>query len=88
MVMSERSVCIVLVCTSAVCVCVCVCLLQDSFSVEIDADTVRRTLAQWRAISFPKGAENVLPEGADGERERVQLATQVCMHRVWGWVGG
>ena len=57
--------------------------------MELDGDTVRRTLAQWRAISFPKGAENVPPEGADEEWEKVQLATQVCMHHmyVWGGVG-
>ena len=57
--------------------------------MELDGDTVRRTLAQWRAISFPKGAENVPLEGAD-EWEKVQLAAQVCMHHVhvgWG-VGG
>ena len=50
--------------------------------MELDGDTVRRTLAQWRAISFPKGAENVPPEGADEEWEKVQLATQVCMHHM------
>ena len=57
--------------------------------MELDGDTVRRTLAQWRAISS-KGAENVPPEGADEEWEKVQLATQVCIHHVhvgWG-VGG
>lgn len=55
--------------------------------MELDGDTVRRTLAQWRAISFPKGAENVPPEGADEEWEKVQLATQVCIHHMHvGWV--
>ena len=57
--------------------------------MELDGDTVRRTLAQWRAISS-KGAENVPLEGADEEWEKMQLAAQVCIHHVhvgWG-VGG